>query len=525
MKLSTLLQACGYASEDFTSALTAGLADMEVRAVTADSRKAGPGTMFVGLKGLQHDGSAFIPAAVLKGAAVVVEAGAPMLGEHCETDGQQRHGATHLRLPEPARFLARAAALLAGKQPRHVVAITGTNGKSSTADFLRQLWTLQGKAAASIGTLGLVTEADVPPLPALTTPDAVSLADALAALARAGVQHVALEASSHGLVQHRLDGVQVTEGGFSNLTRDHLDYHGTLDAYREAKLHLFEDLLPPGSRAVINADMDPQTLAALRQSAKKRQLDLREVGENGTTVRILSRRPLPQGQELHLELEGEKLPPIFLPLTGAFQADNALLAAALCWDTPSQAPAVLGLLSQLVGVPGRCERIASLPNSATAYVDYAHTPDALEHVLQSLRPHVTGKLIVVFGAGGDRDRGKRPLMGQVAAHLADVVIVTDDNPRTEDAASIRAEILKACPQALEIGNRHDALQKAVNDLQAGDVLLVAGKGHEKGQIIGTTIHPFDDRALVRQFMQARSTPGPDTQQQAQTKQDGNEVRS
>lgn len=531
MKLSALLQACGLRlpvvapnsrlsslAPEGNSAADTSVGDVALRSITADSRKAGPGALFVALRGSLHDGAAFIPLALSQGAVAIATTCAPGETEgivfHYDSSYNTSHEGDHapengryvpyLRLAEPARFLAQAAAILAGRQPRFITAITGTNGKSSTADFLRQLWTLRGKRAASIGTLGLVTDAELPPLPPLTTPDPVSLADALAALAREGVEHVALEASSHGLAQNRLDGVALTAGGFSNLTRDHLDYHGTLDAYRTAKLRLFADLLRPGSVAALNVDMDAETLDVLRNLARKRGLVLREIGENGTTLKLLERSPEAGGQTVRVALNGIEQPSFFLPLTGAFQVDNALLAAVLCWETETDAPDILALLPHLKGVPGRCERVAVLSNGAAAYVDYAHTPDALERVLMSLRPHAQGKLVVVFGAGGNRDRGKRPLMGQIAAHLADSVIVTDDNPRNETAAAIRADILAACPGAREIGDRKTAIETALAELGPGDVLLVAGKGHEKGQIVGETVLPFDDRALVAELAKKRS---------------------
>ncbi len=487
MKLSSLLH-----HHDFTRDL---IRDPEISSITADSRKAGTGCIFVALKGTKQDGRHFIPLAIAQGAAVVVLADG---ADHHHPPEQTENGHTALiiTLPDPARFLARSAALLAGSQPDHIAAITGTNGKSSTADFLRQLHQLRHEKAASLGTLGLISDVDLPPLPSLTTPDAVTLADTLAALKAHDVNHVALEASSHGLQQHRLDGVAVTAAAFSNLTRDHLDYHHTLEAYRQAKLYLFETLLPEGGRAVINSDMDAESYKALCEIAARRKLNLRTVGATGKTIRLVEATPTPQGMDLTLELHGRALPSLHFPLPGRFQAENALLAAALCWDNDRDAEAIIALLPQLKGVPGRCEPVAYLPNGACAYVDYAHTPDALEHVLLSLRPHASGRLVVVFGAGGDRDKGKRPLMGQIAAHLADEVIVTDDNPRSEDPATIRAEILATAPQAKEIGDRKEAIRTALAGLKTGDVLLIAGKGHETGQIIKGETHPFDDRTIT-----------------------------
>jgi UDP-N-acetylmuramoyl-L-alanyl-D-glutamate--2,6-diaminopimelate ligase len=397
--------------------------------------------------------------------------------------------------PEPRRCLAQIAAVLAGPQPETVVAVTGTNGKTSTVEFARQLWASAGVKAASLGTLGLIAPG-FDPGPGLTTPDPVSLAETLAGLARLGVRKAAMEASSHGLDQFRLDGVKLTGAAFTNLTRDHLDYHGTLDAYRQAKLRLFEALLPEGAPAIAHADMDPATLAALREIAQHRRLDLRTVGEQGERFRLIAAHPRTDGQDLSVMVDFH-VRQLSLNLPGRFQADNVLVAAAL---TEALGLAdVLDRVSVLRGVRGRMECAARLPNGATAYVDYAHTPDALERLLTALRPHTAGRLHVVFGAGGDRDRGKRPLMGQAASRLADAVIVTDDNPRSENPATIRSEILAACKKACEIGDRAKAIETALNALSAGDVLVVAGKGHEQGQIVGKTVLPFDDVTVIRRL--------------------------
>lgn len=482
MRLSQLFALCG-TSQFLTD-------DPDILAVTADSRRTGPGTLFFALRGAKQDGSAFIPQAISQGApAVIVD----------QETARPDSAVPVIIRPDAKHLLACMASALAGPQPSCIAAITGTNGKSSTADFLRQLWILQGNRAASLGTLGLISDTDVPAPPSLTTPDPVSLSQTLAALARNGVEHVALEASSHGLEQHRLDGVTLTAAGFSNLTRDHLDYHLTLEAYRAAKLRLFNEVLPTGGIAAVNADMDSETFSALQDIAARRSLKLRSVGRNGTTLRLIEARPTPSGQILRLALHGEELPEISLSLPGRFQADNVMLAAAMCWKDDADAREVVALLPRLTGVHGRCERAVALPNGAAAYVDYAHTPDALDCVLSSLRPHTAGRLVVVFGAGGDRDRGKRPLMGAVAARMADLAIVTDDNPRTEEPASIRSEILTACPDALEIADRRSAIAAGLEALKPGDILVVAGKGHEQGQIVGTEILPFDDRLVIREL--------------------------
>ncbi len=458
---------------------------LDLARVTSDSRLVAPGTLFAALPGSRADGRAFIAEAVARGACAVL---APSGTEW--PDGVPSRPL--LADPEPRRRLAQLAALFAGPQPEQVVAVTGTNGKTSTVEFLRQIWELGGCSAASLGTLG-VNAPGFPAGPGLTTPDPVTLAASLAALARAGVRRAAIEASSHGLDQFRLDGVRLAAAGFSNLTRDHLDYHGSEAAYRAAKLRLFAELLPPGAPGVANADMDAATLEALRAIAARRRLDLRTVGEAGD-LRLHAARPRPDGQELDIEAGGvRRVIPLRLP--GRFQADNALLAAALALALGDDD--ALDRLPRLSGVRGRMERAAILPNGACVYVDYAHTPDALERLARALRPHTAGRLHLLFGAGGDRDPGKRPLMGAVAARLADVVIVTDDNPRSESPAAIRAAILAACPGAREIGDRARAIEAALEGLAPGDVLAVAGKGHEQGQTIGGEIIPFDDVSVVR----------------------------
>jgi UDP-N-acetylmuramoyl-L-alanyl-D-glutamate--2,6-diaminopimelate ligase len=450
------------------------IAGLDLTGVTADSRKAAPGMLFAALPGRNTDGQAFIADAVRRGAAAVL---APT-GTQWPPGVPPRPMITN---PEPRRCLAQIAAVLAGAQPTQVVAVTGTNGKTSTAEFLRQLWQLAGRQAASLGTLGLIAPGFATG-PGLTTPDPVALSDTLAQLARAGVQSAAIEASSHGLDQFRLDGVRLAAGAFTNLTRDHLDYHGDMAAYRTAKLRLFADLLPEGAPAIASTSLDDETLAALRQIAVRRRLDFRVAGPDATV-------PQADGQVLHFE--GETL---FLPLVGRFQADNAVLAALL-----AEATGVANarqLLARLCGVRGRLELAAKLPNGAAAYVDFAHTPDALDRMIAALRPHTTGRLVIVFGAGGDRDPGKRAPMGH-AASAADILIVTDDNPRTEKADAIRAAVMAGCPGAIEIGDRAKAIAAAMSELGPGDVLVVAGKGHEQGQTTGTETLPFDDAVVIR----------------------------
>ncbi|HEY6433972.1 MAG TPA: UDP-N-acetylmuramoyl-L-alanyl-D-glutamate--2,6-diaminopimelate ligase [Acetobacteraceae bacterium] len=460
-------------------------AGLDLAGVTADSRDVRPGFLFAALPGARADGRTFIADAVARGAAAVL---APS-GTAWPPGVPPR---PLLEDPEPRRQLARIAAMFAGAQPAVVAAVTGTNGKTSTVEFLRQIWAARHQAA-SLGTLGLNAPGFAPG-PGLTTPDPVRLAATLARLAKAGIRHAAMEASSHGLHQYRLDGVRLSAAGFTNLTRDHLDYHGTEAAYRAAKLRLFAELLPPGAPAIANADMDPATLAALRDVAAARRLDLRTVGETGSAVRLVAVSPRPDGQDLELRTANRSRH-IPLPLPGRFQAENALLAATLA-DALGE-PDALDRLPALTGVRGRMERAARLANGAAAYVDYAHTPDALDRLLRALRPHTERRLLVVFGAGGDRDRGKRPLMGAAAARHADLVIVTDDNPRSEDAAAIRAAVLAGCPGAQEIGDRARAIEAGLNALCPGDVLAVAGKGHEQGQEVAGTIIPFDDAGMIR----------------------------
>lgn len=469
-------------------------ARLDVSGITADSRKVAPGYLFAALPGSRADGSRFIAEAVARGAIAVL---APT-GTVWPPGVPPR---TLIEDSEPRRRLAQIASAFAGPQPRTLVGITGTNGKTSTVTFLRQIWQAGGHRAAAIGTLGVTTgDLSVPGLPggpALTTADPVTLSQTLAALARAGVQHAALEASSHGLDQFRLDGLRLAAGAFTNLTRDHLDYHGTEAAYRAAKLRLFGELLPLGAPALVASGLDPATYTALRDIAETRRLVLHEVGETGSLVRLLRVTPRADGQIVRFVAEGQTQE-VLLPLIGRFQVDNALLAAGLAWVL-GEADA-LARLSALTGVRGRLELAAKLPNGATAYVDYAHTPDALARLLSALRPHTAGRVVIVFGAGGDRDPGKRPLMGAAAAAGADLIFVTDDNPRSEDPAAIRAAVLAGCPGAVEIGDRVGAIEAGLSALQAGDVLVVAGKGHEQGQTVGTTVLPFDDAEVIRRLV-------------------------
>jgi UDP-N-acetylmuramoyl-L-alanyl-D-glutamate--2,6-diaminopimelate ligase len=459
-------------------------ADPVITGVTADSRKVAPGSLFVALPGSAADGRAFIPQALSQGAAAVLApsdtdaALAPVL----VTSGDVR------------RSYAIAARSFYGTQPATCVAITGTNGKTSVAAFCRQIWASLGLSAASMGTLGVLKQTgnvnQALTGPGLTSPDAADAARMLAELATGGVTHLALEASSHGIDQRRLDGVSLKAAAFTNLTQDHLDYHGDMEAYRAAKLRLFDTLLPRGRTAVLNADSD--AYSSFAAASIMSGLGVMGVGERGRDLTLVARQAVPEGQRLTLDVRGT-LHEVLLPLAGAFQASNALVAAGLCIAAGETPERVLVGLEHITGAQGRLQRIPG-PGRGEVYVDYAHTPDGLETVLKALRPHATGRLIVVFGAGGDRDRAKRPLMGEIAGRLADLAIVTDDNPRSEDPAAIRKAVREGCPKAQEIGDRRAAIRHAIEQMRDGDVVIIAGKGHEQGQIVGGVTHPFDDAA-------------------------------
>jgi UDP-N-acetylmuramyl-tripeptide synthetase/UDP-N-acetylmuramoyl-tripeptide--D-alanyl-D-alanine ligase len=467
------------------------LNEIEIRGLTADSRKVEPGWLFAALPGTRADGRAFIADALSRGAAALL----------VPTEGdlpQLSRAVPMIRDANPRRRLALLAATFYGKQPRIVAAVTGTNGKTSTADFTRQIWMQLGRRAASLGTLGIVAP-DQEIAGALTTPDPIELHRQLAELAGGGIDHLAMEASSHGLDQFRLDGVRVTAAAFTNLGRDHLDYHPTMVEYLAAKQRLFESLLIDGGTAVLNADA-PE-FVSLVALCHHRGLRVIGYGRKGAEIRLERSTPTPTGQRLTISLSGRRHELDF-PLAGEFQAMNALAALGLVIGGGDDGEAAIKTLSKLTGVRGRLERVAVHPNGAAIYVDYAHKPGALETVLATLRPHTSGKLVVVFGCGGDRDRGKRPQMGEIAERLADRVIVTDDNPRSEDPAAIRAEILAACRNATETGDRAEAIRNAIAGLAAGDLLVIAGKGHETYQIVGDRTLPFDDAAVAREVLAA-----------------------
>jgi UDP-N-acetylmuramoyl-L-alanyl-D-glutamate--2,6-diaminopimelate ligase len=472
----------------------------EIIGITADSREVRPGYLFAALPGSKLDGRSFIADAVAKGAAAILTGGAPGIAAY-EPFSQRQPPVLVVTDPNPRRRLALMAARFHAPQPRTIVAVTGTNGKTSVASFARQIWQALGQPAASLGTLGIVAPGATK-TGAMTTPDPVTLHRELAALARLGIEHVALEASSHGLDQFRLDGLRIAAAAFTNLTQDHLDYHGTMARYLEAKLRLFTTLLVDGGAAVLNADSD--AFDAVAAACRARALRISSFGTaEGADLRIVSRRPSAEGQDLDLDIFGVRHS-LHLPLAGAFQASNILAALGLVVAEGAAVDAALATLPHLEGVPGRLQRVATLSNGATVYVDYAHTPDALETVLQALRPHVTGRLVAVFGAGGDRDASKRPLMGAAVARLADIAIVTDDNPRSEKPEAIRAAVLAACTGGREIGDREAAIRAAIGELASGDILVIAGKGHETGQTIAGVVHPFDDAAVARAVVAERA---------------------
>jgi UDP-N-acetylmuramoyl-L-alanyl-D-glutamate--2,6-diaminopimelate ligase len=457
---------------------------IEITGLTADSRAVKPGFLFAALPGSRAHGRDFIPEALRRGAAAVLaDPGTVLPGP----------GAVLIADDNPRRRLSLMAAAYYRVQPRVIAAVTGTSGKSSTADFTRQLWAALGWKSASLGTLGVIAPGREEYLP-LTTMDPVGLHRRLDALAKAGVDRLAIEASSHGLDQYRLDGVRVSAAAFTNLSHEHLDYHGSMAEYLTAKKRLFAELLPAGAPAVLNADApEYRELDALLRA---RGCPVIDYGRSAAALRLERQEAVPAGQELTVRVEGTRHKILF-PVPGAFQAMNALAALGLVIATGGDPARAAQALAALKGVRGRIEHVATHPTGARIYVDYAHKPDALETVLRALRPHAAGRLVVVFGCGGDRDRAKRPLMGAIATRLADRVIVTDDNPRSEDPAAIRLEILAAAPQAEEIGDRGAAIKAAVDGLKAGDILVIAGKGHERGQIVGATVLPFDDADAAR----------------------------
>ncbi|WP_339333493.1 UDP-N-acetylmuramoyl-L-alanyl-D-glutamate--2,6-diaminopimelate ligase [uncultured Maricaulis sp.] len=462
-------------------------ADLTVRGLTLDSRKVEPGFVFAALPGVKVHGRDFIPKALANGAAVIL------------TDTPVEASVPVIIVDEPAALLARMAARFHPRQPGHIVAITGTNGKSSTVEFLRQIWAGAGLEAACLGTLG-VTRGDRVEVTGYTTPDAVALQAALDRLAGEGVTHLAMEASSHGLKQHRMDGVRLQVGAFTNLTQDHLDYHPDFADYFASKLKLFTERLPATGRAVIN--VDSEWGGKMADAARARGLEVLTLGWRGRDLTIREITPRAASQSVVFSWCGTDHA-LDIPLVGEFQILNALGAAAIALADGVAEASVLASLKTLGGVPGRLEKVGETADKAPVLVDYAHTPDGLDKLLRAARPHTRGRVIVIFGCGGDRDASKRSKMGVIAANQADHIIVTDDNPRSEDPALIRQAILKGCPQAEEMADRAEAIRHGVAMLRAGDCLLIAGKGHETGQTVGDVVHPFDDREQGRQALAER----------------------
>jgi UDP-N-acetylmuramoyl-L-alanyl-D-glutamate--2,6-diaminopimelate ligase len=464
----------------------AALGEAEIAGISADSRELKAGEVFVALSGTKSDGTSFVEQALAKGAVAVI-------GDHLPANAKTIH------VDNARRVLALAAARLYPHQPDTIVAVTGTSGKTSVAAFTQQIWAHSGHLAASLGTIGVVAPSRTS-YGSLTTPDPVGLHRAVDELAtKDKVTHLVVEASSHGLHQHRLDGLRISAGAFTNLSRDHMDYHPTVEDYFAAKLRLFSELLQPGGAAVVAADHEEA--ARVIAASKARGLRIMTVGRKGETIRLRNVGIEGFSQRIDISHEGRDQT-LMLPLVGAFQIENALVAAALAIATGSDAARVFATLEDLHGAPGRLERVGER-NGAPIFIDYAHKPDALAKALDALKPFAKRRLVVVFGCGGDRDAGKRPLMGEIAVAKADDVIITDDNPRSENPAAIRAAILAAAPRAREIGDRAAAIRTAVAQLQDGDVLLIAGKGHETGQIVGSRVLPFSDHEAVAAALEGK----------------------
>ena len=476
--------------ELFKGGVPADAAALEITGLTADSRKVKPGYLFAALAGVAAHGRDYVAQAKANGAVAVLSAG----------DLGADPGIAQVAAANPRNAFALAASAFYPRRPQTIVAVTGTNGKSSTVDFLRQIWTHAGKRAASLGTLGAIGPSGVVDL-GHTTPDPAAVHATLTALADDGVTHAAMEASSHGLEQHRVDGLTFDAAAFTNLTQDHLDYHVDMASYRDAKLKLWA-LVKDGGAAIVNADAAEG--AAFENAAKKRGLDVILCGWRAPrehALKIVEIQPRPNAQSMTLTWNGKDYD-VELPLIGEFQALNAVCAATLALATGEAPEAVFAGMAKLKPVKGRMEHVGQSKSGGHVFVDYAHTPDGLDVLLRAARPHAPGRIICVFGCGGDRDAGKRPKMGAIAARHADVVIVTDDNPRSEDPAAIRAQILAATPGALEIGDRAQAIREAVAMLKAGDALMIAGKGHETGQVIKGVTHPFSDQDVARAALES-----------------------
>lgn len=458
--------------------------DVEIIGITADSRRVKPGYMFVALPGLQFNGADFIDDAIQSGASAILSVPSAKI---------ENVNVTWILDDYPGRVFPHVVARFFKKQPEKIAAVTGTNGKTSVAFFTQQIWKQLGYKAASVGTLGIHSD-EYQKETGLTTPDPVVIHQALSELCDHGVDHVVFEASSHGLDQRRLDGVNISAAAFTNLTHDHLDYHNTEQEYFDAKKRLFTEILKPSKTAVLN--FDSPMVREVQKICEAKGHNIISVGHDDGDIRLLAQRTSSSGQDITISYRGDIFD-ISLSLVGHFQAMNALMAVGLVIGCGGDAKKAFKALSYLRPVRGRMEQAGRHPSGARIYVDYAHTPDALDTVLHALKPHAKGNLSVVFGCGGDRDRTKRKVMGEVAKKLADRIYVTDDNPRSEKPEDIRAEILKGCPQAINAGDRLSAIQRSVAALEEGDVLLVAGKGHEQGQTIGKEVFEFDDVSVVR----------------------------
>lgn len=463
--------------------LDGAAAEQTVTGFAIDHRKIAPGTVFGAFQGAAFNGEDFIDEAIAAGAIAIVA-----------RPEAKVTGAVHIADAVPRRLFAQLAARYFRPFPQHIAAVTGTNGKTSTAELTRQLWRMAGHHAASIGTLGITTASDQAKT-GLTTPDIVTFLSNMAGLSREGVTHTIFEASSHGLSQYRSEGVPVSVAAFTNLSRDHLDYHGTMEAYFEAKMRLFDEVVDENGTAVIWAD-DVWSDKVIER-VKKREIRLITVGEKGKGIQLLSRQPTQLGQTLELRIQGD-VTKVKLPLIGAYQAANVLVAAGVVMASGGDVEDVLSHMARLQPVRGRLERAVITKSGAPVYVDYAHTPDGLKAAIAALRPHTKGKLITVFGAGGDRDKGKRPEMGAIAVADSDITIVTDDNPRSEDPGLIRADIMAGAPGAHDIGDRRYAIAFAIEHAEPDDIVLIAGKGHEQGQIIMGRVLPFDDVEVARE---------------------------
>jgi len=472
--------------------LEAGSAGIEITGLTADSREVQQGFLFAALPGTAMNGADFIPQAIERGVAAI------LMPEDAVRDDFSTPVVTSA---DARRALALMAARFTPRQPATIAAVTGTNGKTSVVSFLRQIWSALGHNAASLGTIGVEVPRGSKKL-IHTTPDPVGLHTVIDEMAKDGVTHLAFEASSHGLQQRRLDGVRIMAAAFTNISRDHLDYHATFEDYLAQKMRLFSVLLPDGAPVVVDADETGSD--AVLEIARQRSLPVVTVGSSGETLKLLRTTQHGFGQQLAIQA-GDDEYTVLLPLAGGFQVANALVAAGLSIACGEKISDVLPLLAGLKGARGRLEHVATTPDGASVFVDFAHTPDALKTALEALRPYVAGNLVVVFGCGGDRDKGKRPQMGAIAASHADMVYVTDDNPRSETPATIRAEILAAAPDAIEIGARREAIAHAVSTLKSGDLLLIAGKGHETGQIVGDRVLPFCDHDVIEDVL-GKGTP-------------------